>query len=191
MRHITGRAMPALTCLLAVVVVGLLHRLLPAPILWLLVWVLVAAAGTLLVPPDRRDRSATVRVAGGTGLAVLFVAALTFAVGVLAGRSALRGAPVDSLASADGRYEVRVRNWQSVIGEDGWDVYVERRDGEHTTRLFVGCLFSENSSFEGIRPVEAGEVRISTDVGPVSATFDPAAMVVTRRIPAELCQGYG
>ncbi len=102
-----------------------------------------------------------------------------------------RGDLVDHATSADGRYEVRALRWQSVLGEEGWDIVIQRTDGHRTMDAYAGCLFSEESYYKGIESVEAGSVRIATEQGPISITFDPKTMHVTTRIPVVLCQSYG
>jgi hypothetical protein len=73
-----------------------------------------------------------------------------------------------------------------VLGEDGWDVVIQRRADP---AVYAGCLYSEDGAhYERIQSVDAGSVRIATDEGPVPIAFDPATMRVTRRVPAELCQ---
>jgi hypothetical protein len=120
----------------------------------------------------------------------VFIGGIVLAVGMLSDASSGRGELVGTAVSADGRYQVRILHWQAVLGEDGWDVVVQRRDGLRTTDGYAGCLFEE-STYQGIQSVEAGSVRIATAQGPISITFDPATMVVTEGIPADLCQGYG
>jgi hypothetical protein len=154
---------------------------------WPAVCVLLGSAAVLLVPPGHRRR-ATVPVAvvtlvvfcaGGVGLA-----AASFFV--------WRGGNlVDRAYSADGRYEVRVLHWTAMLGEDGWDVVVQRRDGLRFVAAYAGCLFSDVAGYNEIQSVEAGRVRIATDEGVVNVWFDSETMHLTERIPADLCAGYG
>ena len=166
---------------------------LPALVFWPAVWVLLAVAMTLLIPSSRRGSATTALVFGATGLVLVCGAGLGFAVAFLGGGGPLdtRGELVDSVSSADGRYQVQVFNWQAVLGEDGWDVVVQRRDGLRYLEAYAGCLFSEGSArYERIQAVDAGSVLIATDEGPISIAFDPKTMLVTKRIPVDLCQGY-
>jgi hypothetical protein len=166
---------------------------LPASGFWPATWVLLAVAGTLLIPPGRRSRAATALVFGATGLLLVCGAGLGIAVAFLGGGGPMdtRGELVDSVSSADGLYQVQVFNWQAALGEDGWDIVVQRRDGLRYVEAYAGCLFSEGSArYERIQAVEAGSVLIATDEGPISIAFDPKTMHVTRRIPVDLCQGY-
>jgi hypothetical protein len=99
-----------------------------------------------------------------------------------------RGRLIDSAFSADGRYEVRVFNWHAMLGEDGWDFVIRRRDG---AGAYVGCMYSEfGAYYEAVRSVDAGSVRITVYEGTVSFAFDPETMRVTRPIPADLCAGH-
>ncbi|MBG0568642.1 hypothetical protein [Actinoplanes aureus] len=124
------------------------------------------------------------------GIAVLLATALAALYVFDTGYSG-RGDVVDRGSSADGHYQVQVFHWESVIGEDGWDIVIQDRDGLRNVNTYAGCLFSEESGdYAGIRSVEAGSVRIATDNGPLDIAFDPTTMHVTKRIPAALCQGY-
>jgi hypothetical protein len=166
---------------------------LPASVFWPALWVLIAGAMTLLIPSSRRSRAATTLVFGATGLVLVCGAGVGFAVAFLGGGGPFdtRGQLVDSVSSAGGRYQVQVFNWQSVLGEDGWDVVIQRRDGLRYVEAYAGCLFSEGSArYERIQAVEAGSVLIATDESPISIAFDPETMHVTRPIPVGLCQGY-
>ena len=164
---------------------------LPQLVFWPAVWLLLGAAVTLLTPPERRSHTNTAYSFGATAVVVVFVAGIVLAVELLSAASG-RGELVDTAVSADGRYQVRILHWTSVIGEDGWDVVVQRRDGPRSTDAYAGCLFAESSGdYQDIESVEAGSVRIATEDGPISIAFDPATMVVTRHIPVDLCQGYG
>lgn len=167
---------------------------LSAVIFWPAAWVLLAAAVTLLLPAGRRSGPAVGLVFGVTGLVVICGSDrdLGLASSFVGGGSAnASGELVDSVSSADGRYQVQVFHWQAVLGEDGWDFVVQRRDGLRGGEAYAGCLFSEGSArYQRIEVVEAGTVRIATDEGPVSLAFDPKTMHVTRPIPADLCLGY-
>jgi hypothetical protein len=166
---------------------------LPTLIFWPVVWVLLTAAVVLLIPPDRRTRPVTALVFGAVGLLLLGVG------GYRAVRSALpvddsadRGELVDHASSADGRYEIRVFHWQAVLGEDGWDFVVQRRDRLRGVSAYAGCLFGEESGdYTGIQSVGAGSVRIATEDRLVDVAFEPDTMRVTQRIPEDLCRGYG
>jgi hypothetical protein len=167
---------------------------LSALIFWPAAWVLLAAAVTLLIPAGRRSGPAVGLVFGVTGLVVVcgsdrdFGLASSFVGG---GSANADGELVDSVSSADGRYQVQVFNWKAVLGEDGWDVVIQRRDGLRGGEAYAGCLFSEGAArYERIQAVEAGTVRIATDRGPISITFDPKTLRVTRPIPVDLCLGY-
>ena len=165
---------------------------LPRLVFWPAVWLLLGTAVTLLTPPEQRSRANTVWSFSATAVVVVFGAGIVLAVGVLSDHSSGSGELVDTAVSADGRYQVRILHWQAVLGEDGWDVVVQRRDGLRSTDGYAGCLFSESSgAYTEIQSVEAGSVRIATEQGPISIAFDPATMVVTKRIPVDLCQGYG
>jgi hypothetical protein len=163
---------------------------LPWLVFWPSIWLLLGTAVTLLTPSGQRSRTAAAVSFAATAMVVLFSAGIVLAVGVLSDSSG-SGELVDSANSVDGRYQVRVLHWQAMLGEDGWNVVVQRRDGLRTKDGYAGCLFAENSgAFEQIQSVEAGSVQIATEQGPISITFDPESMVVTKRIPMELCQGY-
>jgi hypothetical protein len=160
---------------------------LPSAICWPVVCVLLGSAALLLVPPGRRRR-ATVLVAFVT-VVVLCAGGVGFPVASLFfGRS---GDLVDRAVSDDGRYEVRILHWTAVLGEDGWDVVVQRRDGPRFEAAYAGCLFSEVAGYNEIQSVEAGRVRIATDEGGViDIRFNPDTMRLAERIPADLCAGY-
>jgi len=83
---------------------------------------------------------------GATGSALVCGAGLGLAVAFFGGGGPFdtRGELVDSFSSPDGRYQVRVFNWQSVLGEDGWNVVVQRRDGLRYVEAYAGCLFRRN-----------------------------------------------
>jgi hypothetical protein len=166
---------------------------LPALIFWPVVWVLLAVAVTLLIPSDLRSGAAIAWAFGGTGLFVLLaggVGLVASLVGV--GPSGRHGDRVARVSSADGRYQVEVFEWQSVLGEPGWDVVIYRRDGLRGTGAYAGCLFSEASAtYDAIQSIQAGSVRIATEAGPISIAFDPTTMQVTQPIPVDLCEGYG
>ncbi|MGK5682534.1 hypothetical protein [Actinoplanes sp. URMC 104] len=164
----------------------------PGWVFWPATWLLLGTAVTLLMPAERRTRTVTALTFGVTAVVVAFAAGIALVAGVLSDSSSRRGELVDTAVSADGRYQVRIRHWQAMLGEDGWDVVVQRRDGPGTTERFAGCLFAESSGdYERVRSVEPGTVRIATERGPISIAFDPATMAVTKRIPADLCAGYG
>ncbi|MEV0897068.1 hypothetical protein [Actinoplanes sp. NPDC049802] len=163
---------------------------LPSVIFWPAVWVLLGMTVTLLVPSSRRTGAGAALAFGATGLAVLCAGGVTVLAGVFIS-SAPSGELIDHASSPDGRYEVRILHWRAVLGEDGWDVVVQRRDGLRFVEADAGCLFSEDSGgYESIQSVEAGSVRIVTGAGPVAITFDPATMQMTKPIPASLCPGY-
>jgi hypothetical protein len=161
---------------------------LPSLVFWPAVWLLLAVAVTLLIPSGRRGRLATALAFGATGLVVLvcgggFGLALSCTAD---GGPARRGEPTDRLSSADGRYEVRIFQWQTVIGELGWDIVIQRRDGVEAD---AGCLFGDGAAdYQEILAVEAGFVRIATDEGSVFLAFDPNTMQVTRGVHE--CGGY-
>ncbi|MET8150146.1 hypothetical protein ACIBSW_08500 [Actinoplanes sp. NPDC049668] len=163
---------------------------LPSLIFWPAVWVLLGSAVTLLIPSSRRNLAAAALAFGAAGFAVLCGGVVALIFGIFHDSSP-SGELVDHASSADGRYEVRVLHWQSVLGEDGWDVAIQRRDGLRFVEANAGCLFSEESGdYHSIESVEAGSVRIITDEGPISIAFNPTTMQITKRIPADLCQGY-
>ncbi|MFI7599323.1 hypothetical protein [Actinoplanes sp. NPDC049681] len=166
---------------------------LPASIFWPTLWVLLAVSVTMLIPSDLRGRSAIAWAVGGTGLAVLLTGCAGLAASLFgAGPPGRHSEPVNVLSSADGRYQVEVFSWQAVLGEPGWDIVIYRRDGLRGTEAYAGCLFSEASaSYHAIQSVEAGSMRIATEAGSISVAFDPKTMQVTRRIPVDLCGGYG
>ena len=159
---------------------------LPLVICWPVVCVLLGSAALLLVPPGRRRRATVLVVvvtvvvfcAGGVGFPV---ASMFF------GRS---GDLVDRAFTDDGRYEVRILHWTAVLGEDGWDVVVERRDGPRFMAAYAGCLFSEVAGYNEIQSVEAGRARIATDEDVIEIRFNPETMRLTEPIPADLCAGY-
>jgi hypothetical protein len=161
---------------------------LPPLVFWPAVWLLLAVAVTLLIPSGRRGRLATALAFGATGLVVLvcgggFGLALSYTAD---GGPFGRGDPIDRLSSADGQYEVQIFQWQTVIGEIGWDIVIQRRDGVEAD---AGCLWSEGSAdYQEILAVEAGFVRIATDEGSVFIAFDPNTMQVTRGVHE--CGGY-
>ncbi|MEV6599270.1 hypothetical protein AB0M36_20815 [Actinoplanes sp. NPDC051346] len=155
-------------------------------------WVMLAVAVTLRIPSDRRSRRTTTRVFGATGLVMLCSGCLGSAVAFFdVGPSGRHADQIDHMSSADGRYQVKVFHWQAMLGEDGWDVVIQRRDGLRGVEAYAGCLYSEASgNYSGVQSVEAGAVRIATDEGPISIVFDPKTMHVTQRIPVDLCPGY-
>ncbi|GAA4946947.1 hypothetical protein GCM10025331_38300 [Actinoplanes utahensis] len=143
---------------------------------------MLSTAVVLLISPEHRRRSA-VTVAGST-VAIFFVGVAALVDG--------RGEDfVDRTYSADGRYEARVLPWTSVLGEEGWDVAIYRRDGLRFIAADAGCLFSEVAAYRRIRSVEAGHVSIATDHDVVDVRFDPDDMRIITPIPADLCAGYG
>ena len=158
----------------------------PLVICWAVACLLWVSAALLLIAPERRRRmtapfalaAVVIFCAGGAGLVVVS------ALGVR------RGELVDRAVSADGRYEVRISHWTAVLGEDGWDVAVQRRDGLRFVEAAAGCLYSEVAAYDKIQSVEPGRVRIGTDEGVIDIGFDPATMRLTERIPAALCAGY-
>jgi hypothetical protein len=154
-------------------------------------WVLLALAVTMLIPSDLRDGPAIAWAFGGTGLFVLLAGGVGLVAAILgAGPSGRHGDRVGVLPSADGRYQAEVYQWQGVLGEPGWDVFIYRRDGLRGTEAYAGCLYSEASAtYTAIQSIQAGSVRIATETGPVSIAFHPETMRVTQPIPADLCQG--
>jgi len=154
---------------------------------WPAVCALLGLAVLLLVPRGRRKRvSALVAI----GTVVVFgagVVGIPFAF-LFYGRG---GEVIDRAISDDGRYEVRILHWTAMLGEDGWDVRVQRRDGPRFVDAYAGCLFSDLASYNGIQSVEAGQARIATDVGVVDIRFNPETMQVAERVPADFCAGYG
>ncbi|MEV8510107.1 hypothetical protein AB0368_35490 [Actinoplanes sp. NPDC051475] len=158
---------------------------LPLAVSWLMVCVLLAVAVWLLIPTEHRP------------LIWAFVAVATVAVLCAGVAGAALGSflfekeeLVNRAVSADGRYEVRVLYWVAVI-DDAWDIVVQRRDGARFVAAYAGCLYSEAARYERIQSVESGRARIVTDEGVVEVQFDPDTMRITKRIPAELCPGYG
>jgi hypothetical protein len=84
-----------------------------------------------------------------------------------------------------------VFRWQAILGEDGWDVVIQRRGNVRGVEAYAGCLFSKVSGdYSAVLSVEAGSVRIATDEGPIAIAFDPDTMRVTQPIPEGLCAGY-
>jgi hypothetical protein len=77
-----------------------------------------------------------------------------------------------------------------VLGEDGWNIVVERRDRLRFVTADAGCLFSEVARYQASPSVEAGRASIATDQGLIDVRFDPEAMHVSTRIPTEFCAGY-
>ena len=159
---------------------------LPGPVFWPAVWVLLAVAVTLLIPADRRSGGVTALTFGATGAVLAVAAVLGLVISVLAGRS---GDLVDHVDSADGEFQIRVVHWQAALGEDGWDVVIQRQDG---VDAYSGCLFAEESGdYVSARFVEAGSVRIVAGDHLITVAFEPGTMRITRPIPAGLCRGYG
>ena len=166
----------------------------PLPMLIFLpaVWVLLILTVTLLIPYGRRSRTTTARVVGATGMVVLCGGCLGLAIpGFFTVPSGRHQERVDRMSSADGRYQVKVFRWQAILGEDGWDVVIQRRGKVRGVEAYAGCLFSKVSGdYSAVLSVEAGSVRIATDEGPIAIAFDPDTMRVTQPIPEGLCAGY-
>ncbi len=103
---------------------------LPALIFWPGLWALLAVAVTMLIPSDLRSGPAIAWAFRGTGLFVLLAGCAALVASVVGvGPSGGHGDRVALVASADGRYQVEVYEWQAVLGEPGWDVVIYRRDG--------------------------------------------------------------
>jgi len=156
-------------------------------ICWPLVCVLLGSAVLLLIPRGRRKRASVLVTIGTVAVFGAGVVGIPFAF-LFFGRG---GDLVDRAISDDGRYEVRVLHWSAMLGEDGWDVVVQRRDGLRFVDTFAGCLFSDMASYDEIQSVEAGRARIVTDAGEIEIRFNPDTMRLAERIPADLCAGYG
>jgi hypothetical protein len=136
------------------------------------VWVLLATAVMLLVPPRRRSRPITALVFGVTGLLLLCFGGYRFVLNYLRfDDSPDRGELVEHVSSPDGRFEVRVFHWQAVLGEDGWDFVVQRRDAVRGVHAYAGCVFRKD--YGEIKSVEAGSVHIDFDGDPIDIAFDP------------------
>jgi hypothetical protein len=87
----------------------------------------------------------------------------------------------------DGRYELRVFQWNSGAGPYRWDVLVERRGRLRFVAVDAGCLSTTVTTYRGVESFEPGHARLRTGSGVVDVRFDAQTMHITLPVPTELC----